>query len=217
MGFGDEWTWNTTWWADPVSFGHYPEDGLRKYHKDAPQIQPGDMETIRQPLDFFGVNIYSGIVIRAGANGHENVKMPEGWPVTAMNWEVQPKSLYWGPRFLFERYKLPMVITENGMALTDWRSVDGQVRDPLRIDFLERYLTALGQAIRDGVDIRGYFLWSLMDNFEWAEGYRPRFGIIHVDYPTGTRTMKDSARWYSEVIAQNGANLRVPFECVGVF
>jgi len=110
-----------------------------------------------------------------------------------------------------------VVITENRLATNDWRSVDGQVHDTQRIDFLERYLSALGQAIRDGVDVRGYFLWSLMDNFEWAVGYRQRFGIIHTDYVTGARTMKDSARWYSQVIAQNGANLGVPFECVEVF
>ena len=217
MGFGDEWTWNSTWWTDPIFLGHYPEDGLRRYHKEAPQVQPGDMEIIRQPLDFNGVNIYLGTVVRAGVNGAEVVKMADGWPMNTCFWEVQPKALYWGPRFLFERYKVPVVITENGLATNDWRSVDGQVHDPQRIDFLERYLSALGQAIRDGVDVRGYFLWSLMDNFEWAEGYRQRFGIIHTDYVTGARTMKDSARWYSQVIAQNGANLRVPFECVEVF
>ena len=100
-----------------------------------------------------------------------------------------------------------MYVTENGYSGADWVSLDGQVHDPQRIDFLRRYLRELRKAVADGADIRGYFHWSLLDNFEWAEGYQQRFGLVHIDYPTGTRTPKDSAAYYSKVIETNGACL----------
>jgi beta-glucosidase len=124
-----------------------------------------------------------------------------------MGWPVTPEALYWGPKFLYERYKLPIVMTENGMANMDWVHADGQVHDPQRIDYLRRYLLELRRASEDGVPIQGYFQWSILDNFEWGHGYRQRFGLIYVDFATGRRIPKDSARWYSEVIAANGANL----------
>ena len=106
-----------------------------------------------------------------------------------------------------ERYKLPIIISENGMARCDRLSPDGCVHDGQRIDFLQRYLCQLKRACSEGVDVRGYFVWSLLDNFEWTEGYSQRFGIVHVDYPTQQRTPKDSAMWYKEVIAANGATV----------
>jgi len=200
--------WNNTWFADPMVFGRYPEDGLELFKDDLPEIRDGDMETICQPLDFYGFNVYSGQTVRAAASGgYEFVPLPEGPALTTMTWPVTPGCLYWGPRFLYERYKLPIVITENGMANTDWVHLDGKVHDPQRIDFLTRYLREVQRAIDDGVDARGYFVWSILDNFEWAHGYRQRFGLIYVDYPTGTRVLKDSAYWYREVIASNGAIL----------
>ncbi|HRT32076.1 MAG TPA: family 1 glycosylhydrolase, partial [Anaerolineae bacterium] len=104
-------------------------------------------------------------------------------------------------------YQTPLLITENGLSNADWVALDGRVHDPQRIDFTRRYLLALERALAEGVDVRGYFHWSLMDNFEWASGYRERFGLIYVDYVTQQRVMKDSARWYAEVIASNGAKL----------
>ncbi len=200
--------WSNTWFGDPVCLGRYPEDGLKVYGKDMPRIAPGDMEAIAQRLDFYGVNIYSGTQIKAGAGGApEVVPWPAGTPTTTMRWPVSPKSLYWGPRFLHERYRLPIVITENGMANADWVSPDGRVRDPQRVDFTRGYLLELARAAEDGVDIRGYFHWSIMDNFELAEGYKERFGLIHVDYATQKRTLKDSAYWYAEVIRTNGEHL----------
>jgi beta-glucosidase len=166
------------------------------------------MEIIRQPLDFYGYNIYSCEPVRAAPEGlPERVARPKGYPQTAMGWPVAPESLRWGPRFLFERYALPLVITENGMANLDWVSADGKVHDPQRIDFTSAYLRELAKAIKDGTDVRGYFHWSIMDNFEWAEGYAKRFGLVHVDFATGKRTLKDSAEWYSRVIQGNGAVL----------
>ncbi len=200
--------WNKTWFADPMVLGSYPDDGLKLFSAEMPEIKNGDMETICQPLDFYGANIYQGQRVRANSDGtSKKMPCPIGPPLTTMGWEVIPEALYWGPRFLYERYNLPIVVTENGMANTDWVHVDGKVHDPQRIDFLTRYLREYHRAIADGVKVEGYFLWSIMDNFEWAHGYKQRFGIIHVDYTTGKRTLKDSARWYKNVIANNGSTL----------
>ncbi len=201
--------WNNTWWMDPIFLGRYPEDGLKLFENDVPEIRDGDMETICQPLDFFGVNIYYGQKVRAGEKGlPEKLPCPAGHAQTAGHWPVMPESLYWGPKFFWERYKLPIIITENGMSNVDWISLDGKVHDPQRIDFLSRYLLELQKACEDDVDVRGYFLWSVMDNFEWAEGYKQRFGIIYIDYPSQKRILKDSAYWYKGVITSNGANIQ---------
>jgi beta-glucosidase len=203
--------WNNTWWADPMVFGTYPEDGMKIFDSEMPEVADGDMKTICQPLDFYGANIYTGQTIRSTDDGgNESVKNPDGPPLTTMEWLVKPESLYWGPRFFYERYKLPIIITENGMANCDWIHRDGKVHDPQRIDYLARYLSELKRAANDGVMVQGYFLWSIMDNFEWTFGYKNRFGIIYVDYATGERTLKDSAYWYKEVIASNGAILDKP-------
>jgi beta-glucosidase len=201
-------TWSNTWWADPALLGHYPEDGLRLFGTSAPRFTTAEMETIRQPMDFYGVNIYSGEPVKAGPDGNPvKLDWPDGNPLTTFRWNVSPKSLQWGPRFLYERYKTPIVVTENGMANTDWVHADGEVHDPQRIDFTRAYLLELAKASAAGTDIRGYFHWSILDNFEWAEGFRERFGLVHVDFVTGKRTLKDSAKWYREVIATNGRNL----------
>ncbi len=200
--------WNNTWWGDPVVFGCYPEEGLRAYGRAVPAHTDAEMATIAQPLDFYGANIYTGPAVQAGPDGQEMAAPTQpGSPRTHFNWEVIPDSLYWGAKFLHERYKLPIVVTENGLSLPDWVSLDGAVHDPLRIDFLQRYLLSLERVVKDGVDVRGYFQWSIMDNFEWAEGYKHRFGLIHVDYATQQRTLKDSAHWYAEVIRTNGQSL----------
>jgi beta-glucosidase len=201
-------TWNNTWYADPMIFGRYPEDGLRVFERHMPSIGAEDMTTIAQPLDFYGCNIYHGEYIRAGADGApELVETYAGHPMTMLKWWVRPEALYWGPRFLHERYKLPVIVMENGLANQDWVSVDGAVHDPQRIDFTTRYLVALRRAIEDGVPVGGYFHWSILDNFEWAEGYSQRFGLVYVDFRTQRRILKDSAHWYRDVIASNGATL----------
>jgi beta-glucosidase len=200
--------WNNAWFADPAILGHYPEDGLRLYGSDAPTPRPGDMDVIRQPLDFYGINVYDAEVFRAGPGGEpERVHFPPGHPQNALRWFIIPEALYWGPRFLYERYRVPMMITENGMTGLDWVDADGRVRDAARIDYTRRYLRELRRAVADGADVRGYFHWSLLDNMEWQCGYRERFGLIHVDFATLKRTLKDSARWYAGVIASNGASL----------
>ena len=198
------WNWNVSWWSDPVILGKYPEEGMKKYEKYLPVITDEDMKLISQPIDFYGQNIYNGRCIRMGTDGRpEEVRRPAGFPKTATNWPVTPEALYWGPKFLYERYRKPIYITENGMACHDTVSQDGKVHDPNRIDFLARYLKNLKRAAEE-IDIRGYFQWSLMDNFEWDKGYAERFGIIYVDFETQERIWKDSAYWYRDLIRRNG-------------
>jgi beta-glucosidase len=202
------WTYNYSWYCDPVMLGHYPEQGLSLFGSDVPEYTDADLETMHQPLDMFGVNIYSAGVVRGGEDG-EPVQIPSvrGYPTTMFRWTINPESLYWGPKFLSERYKLPVVITENGLASMDWVHADGKVHDAGRIDYLTRYLCQLRKASSEGVDVRGYFQWSIMDNFEWAEGYALRFGLIYLDYPSLERIPKDSYHWYKQVIASNGNSL----------
>lgn len=203
-----EYMWSTSWWSDPVMLGAYPEDGLKLFEKDLPDFKPEDLKLMNQPIDFYGQNIYNGYVVKSDGNGgYTSVERPVGYPRTGNGWPVVPESLYWGPRFLYERYKKPIVITENGCCCADVVSLDGQVHDPGRIDFYHRYLRELKKAVEDGVDVAGYFAWSVMDNFEWAKGYSDRFGLVYVDYTTQERILKDSAHWYSEVIRKNGENL----------
>ena len=190
---------NNTWWVDPILFGRYPEDGLRAYEQYLPKIESGDMAIIKTDLDFLGLNIYHAKYIGTSA---DNSSRPVG--LTAMNWPVVPESLYWGPKFFYERYKKPMMITENGLANADWPSIDGAVHDPQRIDFMNRYLRQLNKAISESIPVTGYFHWSLMDNFEWAEGYTKRFGLIYVDFMNQRRIPKDSAHWYKKLIAAKG-------------
>ena len=165
------------------------------------------MKLISQPIDMYGQNIYNGQCVRMGKDGKpEFVKRYEGFPKTAIDWPVTPECLNWGPRFLYERYQTPIYITENGLSCHDVVSLDGKVHDPNRIDFLARYLGELKKAAT-AADIRGYFHWSLMDNFEWSKGYSERFGLIYVDYRTQQRIMKDSAYWYRDYIKNKRRNL----------
>lgn len=199
--------WNTSWWSEPVIFGHYPEDGLEIYKEYLPEITEEDMKLINQPIDFYGQNIYNGIGIRAGKDGTaEYEERYAGFPKTGSQWPITPECFYWGSKFLYERYKLPFYITENGMSAHDVVSLDGMVHDPNRIDFLNRYLLELEKAADDGADIGGYFLWSFMDNYEWSRGYTERFGIVFMDYNTQKRIPKDSAYWYKSWIEEHSKN-----------
>jgi len=190
---------------DPIVFGKYPADGLEVIEQYLPENWQADMALISQQVDFIAYNCYQGRTTRDdGRGGVIIVPNKIGYPRTAIGWPVNPPCIYWVARFLWERYKLPLYITENGMSAHDWISLDGKCHDPNRIDYLNRHLLELEKAIDEGVQVSGYFQWSLMDNYEWAEGYFDRFGLIYVDYPTGTRTIKDSGCWYREVIATNG-------------
>lgn len=200
--------WSNAWWYDPTVLGCYPEEGLHHFASVLPADWENDMATMNPRLDFLGSNIYNGEMMKAGPDGKPvSVPYHAGHPISAFKWNVTPACLRWGPQFLQERYKLPIVITENGLANADWVHADGTVPDPQRSDYLRRYLRELARAIASGVDVRGYFHWSFMDNFEWAEGFRERFGLVHVDYETLKRTPKQSFAFYREIIMSNGSNL----------
>jgi beta-glucosidase len=195
-------------WADPMIFGVYPDSWYTYWGKDAPRFDPADMALISQKLDYFGTNIYFAHTCRATGEGTmELVNPPVNAPRSAANWLLTPAALRWLPMFYFERYKLPIIILENGICDAEFPDRDGGVHDTGRINHLRSYLGELRKAIDGGVDVRGYFQWSLLDNFEWTEGYTRRFGLIHVDHVTQKRTPKDSFRLYRDIIAQNGANL----------
>jgi beta-glucosidase len=204
--------WNNTWWTDPVVLGRYPEDGLQLFGTAMPSFPSSDWEELKQPLDFLGLNVYRAETYRAGAHGPEPVSVPAGYPRSGVDWQpLTPDAMYWGPRFFQERYGLPQWITENGLSTRDHVSLDGKVHDPQRVDFLHRCLLELRRAMRDGADVRGYLAWSLLDNFEWADGYKQRFGLVYVDYQSQRRVPKDSFHWYQRVIATRGASLAGEF------
>lgn len=184
------------WFLDPLLRGEYPADVWEACGADVPEVQGGDLALTSAPLDFLGINYYTRGVVGASGGG-----IPAGAPVTDMGWEIHPQGL----TALLTRLKAdypslpPVVITENGAAFAD-ELRDGRVQDAGRVQYLQTHLEALRGAIEAGVDVRGYFAWSLMDNFEWAYGYEKRFGLVYVDYPTQTRVLKDSAHWYREFL-----------------
>ncbi|HLP24782.1 MAG TPA: GH1 family beta-glucosidase [Acidobacteriota bacterium] len=186
--------------------GGYSADYLERCGADAPKVQEGDFALISAPTDFLGLNLYSATYVRAGRDGAvEEMRFPTSYPRADSPWlRLMPQVMYWGTRLAFETYgSRPIYVTENGCGYTDEPVVNGEVIDLHRRDFLRGHLRELERAIRDGVPVAGYFLWSFMDNFEWEDGYERRFGIVHVDYATQQRTPKLSARYYAEIIARN--------------
>jgi beta-glucosidase len=195
--------WNGMY-VEPMLLGRYPAD-LAPLLEDV--IQDGDLATIRQPLDFYGVNYYNPMKIGAA---REDAEMPfefrelVGYPTTDFGWPVVPDALREWLITLRARYRAalpPIMITESGCSYAMGPDENGVVDDQPRIDYLDAHLRAVATAIERGVDVRGYYAWSLMDNFEWAEGYTQRFGLVHVDYETQVRTPKKSFEWYAQVIA----------------
>ncbi|MFL6696100.1 MAG: GH1 family beta-glucosidase [Vitreoscilla sp.] len=187
------------WYMDPIFKGAYPQDpGIAHYPRN---IQQGDLEIIGQPLDFLGVNYYTRIW---ASTAQPPLPAPCALGVTDMGWEIHPEGLTELLVGLDQRYPglPPISLMENGMANADVLA-DGRVADAARIDFMRRHLEALARAREAGVDIRGFYYWSLLDNYEWDSGYDKRFGIVHVDYETQQRTLKDSALWYRETIASS--------------
>lgn len=186
------------WYMDPLFKGSYPADVVAHLGADAPEVQPGDLAAINAPLDFLGLNYYTRNVV--DANGVvEAAKC--GTDHTAMGWEIRPEGLRDLLLRLHRDYRLPaLYIMENGAAFDD-EVVNGEVPDERRVRYLETHLAAAADALQAGVPLRGYFVWSLLDNFEWAQGYTKRFGIVHVDYATQQRLPKRSAHWYAALLA----------------
>lgn len=178
-------------------YGDSAPEAVRQYLETLPQA---DWDRMEKP-DFLGLNIYNGLPVDAAG---QRVRRHPGAPITACKWPITPEVMHYGVVNLYRRYGVPVYITENGLSCNDAISLDGQVHDPGRIDFLRRYLAELAKAIREGVPVRGYLHWSFLDNFEWTSGYDERFGLIYVDYPTLRRVPKDSAHWFGQVIDSNG-------------
>ena len=196
----DNFLWAAAFWCDPIFLGTYPQKLLQECEDIFPTFTTEDMQLIGQKLDFLGLNIYQGRYVG-------DWKRPDGMAHNELGWDVKPDALKWAAKHFSRRYGLPIFITENGLSCHDWVSLDGKVHDPNREDFLHRYLLALREAVDEGCDIGGYFQWSFMDNFEWASGYNPRFGMVFCDYQTQRRIPKDSAYWYRKVIESNGSCL----------
>jgi beta-glucosidase len=202
------------WFLDPIYGRGYPEDLLAWYGDDLPRILPGDLEAAATATDFLGVNYYTRRLMAhdprgRGAAGREVFAARQVyWPFVPRahfdEWEVAPEGLY---RTLLRVQRdygpVPILVTENGTSWPDQPGPDGAVHDLVRIRYLARHTAAVWQAIQAGADVRGYFAWSFMDNFEWGFGYTKRFGIVHVDYDTQQRTVKDSGRWYAALVARN--------------
>jgi beta-glucosidase len=193
------------WFLDPVTSGEYPPDMVAEFearYGPFDFIRPGDLATIAEPIDFLGINYYSRLLAADDPSHQLGVRTPlGGLPTTAMGWEVSPETFYDLLVRVGRDHPLPIVVTENGAAYTDAPPANGVVDDPERVDYLRRHLAAVERAIADGVDVRGYCAWSLLDNFEWDHGYSKRFGIVYVDYETQRRVPKRSALWYRDLIA----------------
>ena len=202
---------------EPVLAGRYPGQLPAEVHPSPELIQDGDMIQISRPIDFLGVNYYRPTVVRhstgdglrAGETelpGHPGIVgvSPTHLPTTDMGWPVDPQGLFELLRRLRQDYpQIPLYITESGAAFADQIGPDGVVDDPKRVDYLQGHVAAAWRAIRDGVDLRGYFVWSLLDNFEWDQGYSQRFGLFYVDYATQRRIPKRSSRWFQDVATSN--------------
>jgi len=194
------------WFLDPIFKGTYPQDMLAWYGDKAPTVEPGDMECISTEIDFLGVNYYSRIVIKADpTEGFLKARgvAPEGADYTDTGWEIYPQGIYEVLKRLHDEYNVPAIyITENGAAFRDEVDETGQINDLQRLRFLQDHFLQARKAIQEGVNLRGYFVWSLMDLFEWDSGYSKRFGLVYVDRKTLKRTIKRSGLWYKQFIQQ---------------
>lgn len=190
------------WYIQPLKEGKYPDVFELLADEDKPVIVPGDMEIIQHPLDFLGINFYTRLFYSAPlASDDLYTELPHKEPKTDIGWEIYPQALLDLLLSLSQRYNLPPIyITENGAAIAD-KLENGVVMDLARVSYYQQHLTKLSEAIEQGIDIKGYFAWSLMDNFEWAKGYAKRFGLIYVDFDTQERVLKQSAKAYKKLLA----------------
>lgn len=192
-----------------VQEGRYTDRYLKRLGADAPRFTPEEMEIVASPIDFTGINIYQPTYVRADDSevGYAVVPPAASYPHMLSPWlDIGPEAIYWGPKLVSELWRVKeMYVIENGASSADRLAPDGAVYDTDRVMFLRNYLTQLQRAVSEGVPVKGYFLWSILDNFEWADGYENRFGIVYVDFATQKRTPKLSASFYKEVIQKNAA------------
>ena len=203
-----EHVYQNAYYLDPLFFGRYPEGAAALFGAAWPGFDDEEVATLMRVPDFVGVNYYTRAVVRAGREDaflRSERSRPADAEYTSMGWEIYPSGLTESLRWVTARYgKIPLFVTENGAAFVDPDPADGLVRDPRRRAYLQRHIEAARDALASGVDLRGYYAWSLLDNFEWAHGYSQRFGIVFVDYRTLERTPKESALYYRDVVASNG-------------
>lgn len=200
----DNWYDSVCWWSDPILFGEYPEEGIKKYGQYLPKGWEEDLKEIHTSVDFFAQNYYMGTMYSAKKGV---VLQKPGSARNNVGWDVTPAGIYWAIKFLYEKYGKALVISENGIPCHDWVSTDGKVHDPNRIDYMRTYLRNVERAINEGSLVEAYFYWSATDNFEWTLGFAPRFGLVYVDYETQERLIKDSGYWYKKVIESNGLEI----------
>ncbi len=198
---------NNLWFLEPAQNGRYPEAYVGGMEPERLGVEPGDMETVRAMLDFIGINLYTRTVIANNpqdANiGIRPVDVP-GADRTEMGWEIYPEAMHDVIARIWKDYQRPIYITENGASYSDGPDERGTVDDRRRISYYEKYIAQVARAMEEGADVRGYYAWSLMDNFEWTFGYSQRLGIVYVDYQTQKRTIKNSGYWYRDLIAGDG-------------
>lgn len=201
--------WSQNYYIDPIVLGDYPKEYYERYSDMLPTgFSKDDLKIISQPLDYLCQNVYDGRFVYATESGEIKLANEKnGDPHTDMGWPVTPEVLYWGVKFMAERYNVPIYISENGTAMPDLVTADKKVHDGARIEYIKRYLTSLKRAASEGVPVDGFFYWTAMDNFEWGHGYKRRFGLIYVDYETQERITKDSYNYYRDIIKTNGKNL----------
>jgi len=207
-------TFRNRWFLDPLFRGHYPDDLFSDLGVAPPPIHEGDFSIISTPIDFLGVNYYSRMLVRGRTDAetvaestmptdsYEAVERIPGSSYTEMGWEIFPDGIANILTRIHREYApKAMVVTESGAAFDDHRDNNGDIHDQQRIDYLREHIQTVAQVIRQGVPIKGYVVWSFLDNFEWSEGYRKRFGLVYVDYPSQRRIIKDSGRWYADFVA----------------
>ncbi len=194
------------WFLEPALHGRYPDAYPAGMAPDRLRIQPGDMEAVKADFDFIGINLYTREMVADNPSdpnlGARVVHLPDV-ERTEFHWEVYPEALHDAIVRTWNEYRLPIYVTENGCSYGDAPDENGVINDDRRISYYQRYIAQVGRAIQEGADVRGYYSWTLTDNFEWAEGFRQRFGLIWLDVPSQRRTIKKSGYWYRDLIAAN--------------
>ena len=198
--------WDGCYFTDAVIKGEFTDEYKEWFKKYDYYPSENDMKIIKSDLDFFCANFYRDFYIENTADG---VKRKPACPtddLTAMGWAVTPEAVSYLIKYYYDRYKMPIILSENGIALSEWKTLNGDIPDDMRIDYMKRHIAKIGE-VADKYNVKGYFYWSFMDNFEWALGYTKRFGLVYMDYETLERIPKKSAYWYKRVIETNGEEL----------
>lgn len=192
--------------TDALIKGEFTEEYKKWFAEYGYSPSKEDMNIIKSDFDFFGVNFYRGFYVENTDDGMKKIFFTPNDKITAMNWSVTPEGVEYLVKYYYERYGLPILFAENGVAITEWKTLDGVIPDDMRIDYIRRHLTEI-KKVAEKYPVTGYFYWSFIDNFEWTAGYTKRFGLVYVDYETLERTPKKSAYWYKKVIETNGEDL----------